>query len=205
MNVERALAEFMRAWEAGEDPDPETFLDGVAEAERHALSEQIRTYLMVAPEPAYDAATWERLAADPAAVRAGAMPLAEPEPWPSLLPRLRAQAGLTWADVAGRLGVSRPARAAGYLEAMERGDHDPLRVTRRALDALGRILGVPADTLGWTGGPPAPMLARAAAPMAAGGAAAERVSQLDLVADLGLTEASEWDDSDDLFLGGRSA
>ena len=70
------------------------------------LSQRIRTYLMLAPEPTYDAPTWNRLAMDPAAVRAAAWPLGEPEPWPSLLPRLRSRAGLTWADVAARLGVS---------------------------------------------------------------------------------------------------
>ena len=204
---DRILSEFMRAWEAGAVPDPDEYLDRVPVEQQAGLSEQIRTYLLVAPEPEYDAPTWSRLAADPAAVRAAAWPLAEPEPWPSLLPRLRTRAGLSWADVAGRLGVSRPERAERYLRDMERGEHDPRRVTRRALDALARIFGVPADALAWTGGgtAPAPALLRSSAPAPVSGEAGgpPDVDALEVIADMALTEADDWDDSDELFLAGR--
>ena len=91
---------------------------------------------------------------------------------------------------------------------MERGEHDPRRVTRRALDALGRILGVPWETLSWTGGPaPTGALMRSSAPTpASDGAAAPAppdVDALEIIADMALTPADDWDDSDDLFLAGR--
>jgi transcriptional regulator with XRE-family HTH domain len=194
---DRILADFTRAWEAGELPDPDAFLARARADEQGPLSERIRAYLAVAPEPDYDDAAWARLAADPAARRAAEFPLGAPEPWPTLLPRLRARAGLTWAEVARGLGVARPERAERYLVAMERGDHEPRRVTRRALDALGRALGVPAETLAWTGGPPQPALLRAAA------AGPPPLEELELIADLATRDADDWDDADLLFLGGR--
>jgi transcriptional regulator with XRE-family HTH domain len=203
---DRILAEFTRAWEAGELPDPDAFLARAPASEQPALSDRIRAYLAVAPEPDYDDAAWARLTADPAARRAAELPLGAPEPWPSLLPRLRARAGLTWAEVARGLGVARPERAERYLVAMERGEHEPRRVTRRALDALGRVLGVPAEALAWTGGPAQPALLRAApsaAPAAAAAPAPPPLEELELMADLATRDADDWDDADLLFLGGR--
>lgn len=208
MDGDRILEEFMAAWEAGRSPDPDAYVDRAAEAEQVELSERIRTYLMVAPDPVYDEMAWAAAAADPVAARAAEIPLGDPEPWPALLPRLRARAGMSWADVARGLGVSRPEKAEGYLVAMERGEHDPRRVTSRALEALGRLLGVPAEALGWTGGGPPPALLRAAAPApAAGGSAAPPpapdLSALEEIAERVSRPAHDWDDADELFLGGR--
>lgn len=200
-DADRILSEFTRAWEAGELPDPDDFLARASAGERPELSSRIRAYLAVAPEPDYDEAALTRLAADPAAARAAELPLGAPEPWPSLLPRLRARAGLSWAEVAARLDVQRPERAERYLEAMEDGSHEPRRVTRRALEALARILAVPVDALGWTGAPPRPALLRAAPAPAA--AAPPPLDELELMADLATRDASDWDDTDLLFLGGR--
>lgn len=188
---------FARAWEAGELPDPDAFLEAVPAAERAGLSERIREYLAVAPEPEWDAATWSELAADPAVPRALEVPLGEPEPWPSLLPRLRARARVTWRDVARSLGVARPERAEEYLVAMERGEHEPARVTRRALTAIGRALDVPVEALLWTGPPPAAVLRAAAAP------APGTLEELDRIADLATRDADDFDDADLLFCGGR--
>lgn len=198
-DLDRILSEFMDAWEAGRVPDPDAYLERVAPSEQHELSAQIRAYLAIAPEPAYDEATWQRLCDDPAALRAQSIPLGEPEPWPSLLPRLRQRLGLSRRDVAARLGVKRPEKAERYLTAMEDGSHEPRRVTRSALARLAAVLGVTEDALGWTGGAPSPALLRAAAPPAAAAPAID----LDVLADLATTPADEWDDSDELFCGGR--
>jgi transcriptional regulator with XRE-family HTH domain len=200
---QRILNDFARAWEAGDVPDPDDYLARADPADRASLSGQLRAYLAAAPEPEYGAATWSTLAADPAAVRAAELPLGAPEPWPSLLPRLRARAGLTWADVARTLGVQRPERAERYLLAMERGEHPPQRVTRRALEALGRALGVPADALAWTGAPPKPALLRGGSALPAAAAAPVPLQELEQLADLATRDAAEWDDADQLFLGGR--
>lgn len=191
---------FARAWEAGELPDPDAYLSQARPAERAELSERIRAYLAVAPEPEWDDDAWSQLAADPAVARALEIPLTEPEPWPSLLPRLRARARVTWAEVARSLGVTRPERAQEYLEAMERGEHEPARVTRRALDAIGRALDVPVEALLWTGPPPKPAMFRAASPVAASPGTLE---ELDRIADLATRDAGDFDDADLLFCGGR--
>jgi transcriptional regulator with XRE-family HTH domain len=202
-DADRILTEFMQAWEAGRRPEPDAFIDRAPRDQRHGLSKDIQTYLMIAPEPEYDEESWAALAASPAAARALEIPLGEPEPWPSLLPRLRARLGLGWSDVARRLEVSRPEKAERYLEAMERGEHDPRRVTRRALERLGQIFAVPADALAWMGpaGPaPAGAVLRSSVP-----SVPADVDALAYLAELATTDADEWDDSDALFLGGRES
>lgn len=194
------LHDFTRAWEAGEMPDPDAYLSRVPAAEQPELSERIREYLAVAPEPDYPDAAWAVVAGDPAAARAAAIPLGEPEPWPTLLPRLRDRAQTSWAEVARSLGVARPERAERYLEAMERGEHEPARVTRRALSAIGRALDVPVEALLWTG-PPSTALFRMSGPTVTSASAA--LDELDRIADLATRDADEFDDVDLLFFGGR--
>lgn len=199
-DTDPVLSEFIRAWERGALPDVDDYLARVAPEQRDELSDQITTYLMLAPEPEYDEADWQRLAADPVAQRVAASTLEEPEPWPSLLPRLRERAGRSWRQIAERLGVSSPERAARYLEKMESGEHDPQRVSETLLERLGKALEVSTDALSWRGGPAAaaPALYRAAAP-----APSEPPSHLEVLADLAMTPAAAWDDVDELFLGGR--
>ena len=76
--------------------------------------------------------------------------------WPELLPRLRERAGLSVRAVAERLtGVfglrGQEERAVARLEQMERGELDASRVSRRLLDALGTVLGVPGEELAEAG------------------------------------------------------
>jgi hypothetical protein len=90
--------------------------------------------------------------------------------WPQTLPRLRARAGLSIADLARRivqrfaLGAGDEDRAAAYLERMERGELEPSRVSRRLLDVLGEALGTSGPTLSDAG-----MLGRGLRPAGAGG------------------------------------
>ena len=124
-----------------------------------------------------------------------------PEPWPSLLPRLRERAGLSIAAVAERLGVGAPLRdkAELRLEQMESGAVDPRRVSRPLLERLGTILGVPASALDSAWGRPR-RVGRCAVPRDCRLPEAQR---LDLLAEALLSDADEWDEVDELFLGGR--
>jgi transcriptional regulator with XRE-family HTH domain len=193
------LSQFIAAWNAGERPRVDAFLGRVSPAERDELADQIETFLMLAPEPEYDEETWAAMLADPVAGGIAATPMGA-EPWPSLLPRLRARAGLTIADVADRLGIrqEQTPKAIRLLEQMEAGGLDPKRPSRSLLERLGEILGVPSQTLDWRGGgaAPAPALYRAPAPPTA-------EQRLDLLTEGLLTDADEWDEVDELFLGGR--
>jgi transcriptional regulator with XRE-family HTH domain len=198
-DVATVLGEFVAAWSAGERPRPASYLERVAPAERDELGEQIETFLLLAPEPMYPEAAWGEMTADPGvtAIAAAAM---VPEPWPSLLPRLRQRAGLTLAQVAGRLGLpaEQQRKAERLLHRMEAGRLDPRRPTRTLLQRLADVFGVAPAALDWRGSRPA---APAALYRAAGDTPPRR--RLDLLAEGLLTEADAWDEVDELFLGGR--
>jgi transcriptional regulator with XRE-family HTH domain len=198
-DVARILGEFIAAWQAGERPRLPEYLARAPAAERDDLAGQIQAYLLIAPEPEYDAQTWTEMTSDPtvAAVADASM---DAEPWPELLPRLRARARLTLADVAGRLGL-RPElapKAERLLGEMESGDLDPTLPSRSLLERLADIFGVPAAALDWHGG------ARpASAPALYRATMEEAAPSFELLGDALTTDAEPWDEADELFLGGR--
>jgi hypothetical protein len=208
-DLDRILSEFMDAWNAGRRPDVEDYLARVAPGERRELADEITNWLAWAPTPAYDEATYEQLRADPL-VRAVVAAVDEPAGlWRTLLPRLRARARMSIPEVAaaigGRLGIEgREDKTARYLEEMEGGTLDPAGVSRRVLDALARVLGVPAadlesaGDLGWAARPSAALL------RAEPGVGEEARPHLEILAEaMAAPSAEPWDDVDELFRGGR--
>lgn len=201
-DIAHILGEFIAAWNAGQRPRLAAYLERAAPAERDDLADQIETFLMLAPEPAYSEDTWREMTADPVVARAAEASFAPAEPWPSLLPRLRDRAGLTWSEVASglaqRLGFEgREDKAEDYLADMEAGQLEPRRVSWRLLDSLAELLGVTAAALDWRA-PAAPAVFRADA--AAAPPAQER---LEIIADAMMSAPAPFDDVDELFLGGR--
>lgn len=201
-NVAHILGEFIAAWNAGQRPRLAAYLERVPPAERDDLADQIETFLMVAPEPEYSAEAWAEMTSDPAVWAAAEAAFAEAEPWPSLLPRLRERAGVTWEQVAAKLAqglgfAGREEKATRYLEDMEAGQLEPRRVSRRLLDALGELLGVSGDVLDWRA-PAAPAVYRAAP-----SAAPPSQERLEALADAMMAEPEPFDEVDELFLGGR--
>ena len=101
-----------------------------------------------------------------------------------------------------------PAKTERYLARMEAGELEPAGVSRRLLEGLGRILGIPAAELEAAGDVSA---LRAAPPPAASprfrsapGAADVLREDLEILADaLSAAPADEWDEVDVLFRGGR--
>lgn len=81
-DTDRILIEFMQAWEAGRLPEPDAYLERVPPEQRHALSKDIQAYLMVAPEPEYDEATWAALASSPSPRAAATCPSGSPSHGP---------------------------------------------------------------------------------------------------------------------------
>lgn len=200
-DVARTLGEFIAAWNAGEGPRARDYLGRVPPGDREELADQIETFLMLAPEPDYEPAAWAELTSHPSVARAASAAM-EPEPWPALLPRLRERAGLSLAQVAERLGVGPALRAKAErrLADMERGELDPSSPSRTLLERLGEVLGVPAAVLDWRGdaggGPAAaPALLRAGSPQPSR-------QTVEVLADALLTDG-DWDEVDELFLGGR--
>jgi len=149
---DRILSEFIDAWTAGQQPEPMDYIERAPADARDALADEIATYLAHAPTPDYSADVLAELMADPAVVELSNAIESDHGLWPTLLPRLRRRASLDRAELAARLAAGlgiegREADTEKYLAEMERGTLDPRGVSQRALNALGRILGVRPDAL----------------------------------------------------------
>ena len=213
---DQVLSEFIDAWNAGERPRTLEYLRRVPDGpEREQLADQIATWLEVAPTPDYDAETRSAIRAEPAVAALFENASAEAGLWPATVPRLRARAGLSIRDVAVRLverfslGEAGTERTADYLQRLERGELEPSRVSRRLLDALGGLLGVPGSALADAGS-----FGRGFRPAAAGGTIfraaphAERwiAQDIEALSRAAMTPAPpELDELDRLFIGGPDA
>lgn len=197
---DRALSDYIDAWNAGRRPRVDDFLARVDAGEREALADDLRTFLAFAPTPRYDDDALAAIGAEVPAL----------EPLPELVAAARADAALTTAELAvglvGELGLSadRADKTATYLDRLEHGALDPRRISRRVLDGLARVLGAARDQL------------IAAADLGAGPAlasiafrgdedATEAVApHLELLADaLSAPGEGSRDEVDELFTGGR--
>lgn len=207
-DLDTLVSQFIDDWNAGRRPAIDEWLLRVDEGERDELRRQIGGFLAVAPSPRLDASTIDALLETPVVQAAAAAFESESSAWPTLLPRLRAQAGLSVRELAERVlsaaDVERQdvGKAADRLSGMESGELDATRVSQRVVEVLGRVLGVRARDLLQAGMP-------AAAP--AGGALYRReesdgavAADLELVADALGTPApprGDWDEVDELFFG----
>ncbi len=191
---------FVGAWHAGLTPDVDAFLSQVEGEDVETLTQQLETFLLVAPavEPRQDA----RVAGDDP-VLAAAIALGDAfdeRPWAVRLAEARRSAGLSLADVGARLAetfglAGRGPRAASLLGRLESRELASSGVSARAARALARILGQPEGALI---PPRAAALYRADSPdgaelesLLAGASAA-----------LSLQDGEQWDELDDLLRGG---
>jgi len=214
--TEQVLSDFIDAWNAGRRPRVREYLARVPEgASRDELADQISTWLEVAPAPRHSSATRAQIRSEPIVQSVFATVGDDAGLWPSLLPRLRARAGLSVGDLAARLverfglGGGAQERTTDYLTRMEDGELEASRVSRRLLDALGEVLGASGRALadaGMLGGGP-----RLASPggtlFRAEGDAGDWVAQdIETLSRAGLTPAPrEMDELDRLFMGGADA
>lgn len=207
-SIEQLVGEFIDDWNAGRRPDVLSFLERAAPEDRDELATQLETWLEIAPTPAYDEATRQAIASEPALRSALDAAAAVRAPLAERLPPLRKRAGLAVRDVAARLthlfDLGDEERTAAYLEQIERDELDERRLSRRLLDALAAILGADADQL--APGPAA----------LAGGQAFFRAEEdvdiwiaedIDVLSRAALSPApaAPMDDVDRLFLGGPDA
>ena len=206
------LSDFIDAWNAGDRPRVADYLARAAPDERAELAARLEDWLVVAPTPDYGDRAREGIRTEPALRLALGEIATEAGLWPELLPRLRERAGLALRDLAARVTASfglrgEEERAERYLERMEHGDLDAARVSRRLLDALGAVLGVPAETLARAG----TLHPAAAAPgqalfRAAPGSAASFKDDLEALSRAAMTPApAPMDELDRLFVGGPDA
>ena len=155
--IDRLFSDFVDAWNRGDDPRVEDCARArAARRARRPAARCCADWLAIAPTPALSPPAARAVAADPILRAAVAATGRDAGAWPELLPRLRERAGLSVRAVAERItGVfglrGQEERAAARLEQMERGELDASRVSRRLLDALGTVLGVPGDELAEAG------------------------------------------------------
>jgi hypothetical protein len=206
--VDELLREYKQAHRAGSG-DPRPFLSRAPTADRAVLAALIEVYLENAPRREFDREEFLESAAAPVAEGvqrslAGAGGL-----WPALLPRLRAQARVKRADLvrelAARLGAeSQQEKVAGYYHEMEQGLLPAEGVSDTVLEALGKIVGVAAESLRKAGSLPAPGPPRMdeAAVFTRMARAAPDTAAAPPVAGQAADEATEeWDEVDRLFRG----
>jgi hypothetical protein len=204
---EQVLGEFIDAWNAGDRPDIDDYVARVPAEEQLAFGEEVAAFMAFAPTPAYSPDALRQIRVEIRAAE-GAEKL-----FPALLARLRDRVGLSTREVADELlddlGLTKndSTKAASYLDRLESGSLDATRVSRRVLEALGKLFGVPAATLegaadrsDWSIGSAAP------APVfrADHDAAARAARHLEVLGDaLAAPGGAGRDEVDELFLGGR--
>ena len=203
-DIDFLLARFIEEWNAGGRPEVEDFLAQASESERDDLADQINTFLAFAPTPRFDEASIEGLLAARAVEAAAQAFASESSAWPTLLPRLRGQAGLSLRDLASRvlaaagIGDRGLEKTEQRLAEMERGELDATSVSTRVVDLVGRILGVNSADLVRIG-----MSATAGGTLYRRDVEGDVREGLDLLADAlaAPVPEGEWDDVDELFFG----
>ena len=209
-SLDEILSDFIDAWNAGERPDLDEYLERAPEGEREELAGLIRAFMVDAPVPKYSPDTLREIQSEPAVRRTIELIEARSGLWAELLPRLRTRMRLTREQVVSRLADAlgqgpKEASVHAYYHRMESGTIEPAGVSRRVLDALAGIFGVSTRELESAG-------AFGSAPEPGGGAVFARPLEGELAYDVN-SEAlayrspdkppEEWDEVDRLFLGGR--
>ena len=154
-DLERLSRDFAAAFEAGERPDPNEWLERVSEAERQELGSLIDQYLMTAPRRAWDPKAYETSLAKAAVDQVYESIEGVSGSWPELLPHLRNRARVKRSELVARLaealGVGgeprRIEKVADYYNRMEHGWLPAEGVSGRVIEALARIVGADPETL----------------------------------------------------------
>jgi len=208
-DIEQLLSQYIAEHQSGGEADPVAYLGRVPDLdERATLSVRIDEYLSHAPRAPY---SQELFAGSVAASAVDDLERAldgQAGLWPSLLPRLRARAGIKRSSLVEQLssdlGVSdRQEKVASYYHEMEQGRLPAAGVSDRVLDALGGIVGETRETLRAAG---RSLSAYGGAGPAAAGASAFARSYYQTEDGLTLSgtvadEPAEWDEVDELFRG----
>jgi hypothetical protein len=205
--LQQLLTDYIAEHSTGGVADPQVLLSRAEPTQRERLAELIDGYLARAPRQAFDPV---RFAQSPAARIVANLETAldaEIAAWPVLLPRLRVRAALKRSELVARLadglGVSaKRDKVAVYYHQMEQGQIPGAAVTDRVLDVLGDLLGETRQSLrsaGERSGPPTGVaglaaFARTAVSAASAGAPGDEGPPQ--------AEDSDWDEVDELFLGG---
>ena len=206
-DVDRLLTEYKEAHRNGAG-DPHPFLERAPAEERPLFAALIDAYLEQSPRREFSAEAFRDSPAAPVAEGVQRSLAGSAGLWPALLPRLRTQSRLKRADLvselAARLGAeSKQDKVESYYHQMEQGLLPAAGVSDTVLEALGRIVGVAAESLRKAGAMPAagPPRMDEAAVFARTGRAAPDADAGSAPAARPADPADEWDEVDRLFRG----
>jgi hypothetical protein len=207
-DVLRLLGEYKQAHRGGSG-DPRPFLERVPAAERELLAALIDAYLSQAPRSEVSGAAFRDSPAAPVAEAVQRSLAGSAGLWPALLPRLRTQARVKRAELvrelAARLGAeSKQDKVGLYYHQMEQGLLPAAGVSDTVLEALGRIVGVAAESLRKAGAMPAAGPARmdeAAVFARTGRVAADAEAATGPTGARAGAADDQWDEVDRLFRG----
>lgn len=156
ISPQQLFQEFAEAYRRDGSADPREYLSQTDGIDREELGALIDGFLERAPRRRWDAAAFSGSMAERALTRATAPaenPVAgEAAAWSELLPALRMRARLKRKALVERLAAAlgfpdQEERVADYYHRMEQGQLAPSGVSNRVLEALGEIVGSPADVL----------------------------------------------------------
>src|SRR5512145_2161822 len=94
-SLDEILSDFIDAWNAGERPDLDEYLERALAGEREELAGLIRAFMVDAPVPKYSPDTLREIQSEPAVRRTIELIESRAGLWAELLPRLRARMRLT--------------------------------------------------------------------------------------------------------------
>jgi hypothetical protein len=205
-STDELLSKFIDAWNAGERPRAEDYLDKAAEPERTELAEMLHTFLEHAPPPNYSEATFAAILHEPA-VQAAAN-LIDEQTWPGLLPSLRQRAKLKRDEVVARLAealslAGKEAKVKGYYHQMESGTLDPSGVSRKVIEALGKVFNVDPGKIERAGAFEFSAFSAAEVHLRADMEDMEKLDRMEDAAMAAPAPQVEMDEVDRLFRGGR--
>jgi hypothetical protein len=152
-DVEQLLHDFIAADREAGPADPLPYLERVTGTDRAELEALIDGYLARAPRRPFDREAFADSPARAVAEEIGRALGGASGRWPTLLPRLRHRAQLKRTEVVQRLAAelgashAQAAKVARYYHEMEQGTLPSAGVADRVLEALARVVGVPAAQL----------------------------------------------------------
>jgi hypothetical protein len=149
--------------------DPLSFVNRLDGSERQELAALIDAYLTRRPRREFEPDNFAGSRAEQLTHQLDSSLHGAAGLWPLVLPKLRAQADLSPAEMAERLAdaldvPNEKERVAGYYEEMEHGHLPAAGVSDRVLDALGAIVGASAGALRQAGAALEPVTGSARTP-----------------------------------------
>ena len=205
--VEQLLADYVAEHRQHGDADPLVFIERAEPADRRELAALIDAYLARAPRRPFDEAAFRDSPEDQLVEALERSLDGTGGLWPTLLPRLRAAAGLKRRELVERLAAAlgvagREEKVGRYYHEMEQGLLPAEGVSDRVLEALAKITGSTLTALRDAGNALTPSGGERAAAVSAFARAAQvdaASAQPPAGAPGGAEEA--WDEIDELFRG----